>query len=539
MKNKTILFKKICLFAILFWGITLPLYCQKTDAPKTATDRVELMYRNVTHTTDYSNGRTRTSFLSYPFIRVNGGDLQEVHKVNLTQPFKQCPSARKEWTAFNKTRKKPMKTILVSVGIAGVTGIGSLVAVASQEGKSGPGQKIALSVGTVGLFGVPIFGAVKARKQKKAADRHLENAILFYNERCYVQPLIDNVPSKEKQDTSTQGIKTQNPSLVNSNKTSSGIGTYEEPPLEYNMIRNDPEHTRWWTVSISPLDFDIQNNRLPSIHAGLAGEYLHGSKFGIKSSISLAYADNFGYSGISGYHGDPEKWKPLDGGKFASADYKRGLNFDVIASYEIKGNTKEKEDEVELGVEKMYGNGVYTVGKLKSNQRISWSGRIGGYLLRSVLQDESELLNVYFDDTSGILGAAAVMHRQAGLSLGIARRHVNDLKIDMLDSRFKGKKGGNSISELYGDLLFAPYLKLSDVTVYGYTGPDELPIYTLDATPLRRIGFRFGYRMTRLNKKTGKSLYLEAGIRPGLTKESSYGRLGGAFLFGGRPGAVD
>ncbi|GJM35864.1 MAG: hypothetical protein DHS20C18_48650 [Saprospiraceae bacterium] len=488
-------------------------------------NKIELLIRDIEVTRTNSQGNISSYFTEIPQLRINNGDPVDF-KSSVLQPYLQdCPSARRQLELFDQEIKQAKKVkrigLLAGSGLI-LGGLFSNIALLSKDKETYVPFALGFGLG----IGSILYGGIKSRKHRIVANRYRDNSVKLYNKKCYLPlengalnlPLVqDSLPPEKK----TAG--------------NDGITRHYQDTVLYELIENDPKNYRFASLSLIPLDIEGANYHGFTYRIGLALNYHHSSRFYANASYKIALVDNL----TSSSDGGKNKGGNVNP-RISPADYQRAQELRVLGSLEFFGKDKEVSEEIYLGTQIIGGLPVQTNTDIQSKRRISWSVRAGVTTYRSVLYSESGLDFSSTEDPrtevpNPLTGEPFVLHfdqlengmamlRSTNLSAGISRRAIRNLKIEVHNKAFKGKKRNSFVSEWYADLLYAPKLELGKVNYeYHYRDPgfEEDYQYEIlpDATPLRKLGWRAGFRFYSAR---GWDLQLEVGQRPGLTKNMEY-----------------
>ncbi len=517
----------IVIIPLVLFGLTLLAQePEKKQNDGVNNDKIELVYRDVEVTRTNSSGFVLSSYaIEIPQLRFNGGDPVNFKSSLLMPYFKDCPSARRQLKLFDEETRQARKVkkigILAGSGLM-VAGLFSTVQLASKGKETYAPFAVGFGLGMGSLF----YGIIKSKKHHKIADTHRENAVKFYNNRCYSP--VDSTDQKTIPDQDSLPP-------VEKPMVDDGITHHYQETILYNLLQNDPKNYRFASLSIIPLDIEGAKFHELTMRAGMALNYHHGSKFYANATYKMAFVDNLSSTSEKGMN---------TGGnvnpRITPSDYQRAQELVVLGGLEIYGKDWEVDEEVYVGTQAIGGLPVQTNTTIRSKRRVSWSLRAGVTSYRSVLFTESGLdfasseepRSEYPNPLTGEplvinfnqLENGMAMLRSTSFSAGISRRLIRNLKIEVLNKAFKGKKRRSYVSEFYADLLYANKVELGNVNYqYHYRDPgfEEDYQYEIspDMTPLRKLGWRLGFRFYSAK---GWDAQFEVGQRPGLTKNMIY-----------------
>lgn len=499
-------------------------------------DKIELLYQDIEYTRTSSSGRTYGGRYQLPLIRINGAEPVDVETDKLLPFFKQCPSARKELMAYQSTRKKGKEQFIKGFLLGGAVGVAGLLGGVAAGQKN---EKLTLPIFAVGFgsgVGLMINGAVKSRKNQKKSEKHLENTVAFYNQKCYQGPtaqVTDSVPSAGQPSTATQPA----PALK------SGVVPRHRDTVMYELLRNDPAGMHMLSLGLHLTDVDIANFHGFNYWVGADFLYQKTAKFSVEGLFRTALVDNLSAESSKGGYGMEDN-REIETGE--AADYKRAREMSMTATVEIFHRNRERKEEVSLGTKRMGGAQVHHLGHVTATQRVSWCLRAGAVDFRSVWfnlnglpfrSSPREIINQETGEThfGGVdLSESLAMVHSTSLTVGLSRRVVSDLNIKLLNNAsWKGRRKNRGFSEIYADAVYAPRIKTGEVyQVRGEdpnTGELEFGTFDTDGTPLAKLGWRAGFRSVY---ESGFTLGLEIGQRPGPNESRGYLMFSGQYRLG-------
>ena len=496
-------------------------------------DKIELLYQDVDYTSTYSSGRTYSGTYKAPLLRINGGEPMDYDPYKLLPFMKECPSAKKEILAYNSTRKKSKESFIKgfllggAVAVAGVIGAG----VASEKNEKLALPIFAVSFGT-GL-GLMTHGVIKSRKNYKKSLTHLENSVVFYNQKCY------QAPAPAKVDSAAAEV----PPLTNIDapKNDGVVENYQDT-FYYKLLRNNPAGSHFISGGLHIMDLDIANFHGFSYWVGADLYYQRSSKFAIEGMYRTALLDNFSEDSSKGsYIVDDDI---IESGE--SADYQRAREIAVLTTIEFAHKNRKRSEKVYIGKKTIGGAPVEQYGSIDVQQRVSWAARAGAtdfnavwFAVNGLPFATSELPAPYIDPNTGEvyqseydLSSALVMVHSVSVSAGISRRVISDLEMDILKPKKKTKRESVGVNEWYADLVYAPKITTGEVyqvTENPLTGDKTISQLQTDQTTVNNIGWRAGFRSVHTG---GFALGVEAGMRPGPDAYRGYLMLTGQFRLG-------
>jgi hypothetical protein len=143
------------------------------------------------------------------------------------------------------------------------------------------------------------------------------------------------------------------------------------------------------------------------------------------------------------------------------------------------------------------------------------------------------------------LVTSSSMIRSGIITAGIGWSSFYDLKIELLDDTYKGRREQKGQDDLFLDVLYAHSMTVEDMIYYHALEPrtgeyEHLPQrLDISRTPVKKIGARLGYQTIAMySPHFGVRSQLEVGIRPGPqtldNKTGFYFQATLGLIFGGR-----
>lgn len=467
------------------------------------TTKIELYYRDVNITQTYTSGNSYSGIYSIPRISINGAYGKDVDVQELTKLFKHCPQAKKEIKLYSENKKKAKQNYWGGFLIGSGIGFAGLLTAAYLDQKGSSGSGAAFGVGFGLGMGTFVTGFIRSRKYRKKSDINLFNSISKYNTLCYTLSKEDSLKNEKSIHEITRVIK-KDEEIKQVNNT-----RLDKDSVFYQLLRNEPKSLRFWTIGVSPLSFEFSNNRGFNMYFQGDVNVQLTSKLNLSADIKKAFIDNLSQAT------NKNEYRNFGGNPFSSSNYKKAFKSNAIVSYEIFGKDRIKKHEIYLGSERMEGLAVTVLGTLDAMERISWNVR-GGYSFEHGIYFSPDGLKIgttttgitYETEYFGVpevlpvpindMGNAMPMVKSNCISLGMSRKIISDLKVDLVENvRFKGKRDRFGFVEIYGDLLYGLSLKSGDVNYLYRTSGASLeynktaPLNT-SLTAFSKIGGRLG-----------------------------------------------
>jgi hypothetical protein len=496
------------------------------------TTKLDLVYKGFT-STSYSpgTGASRSSFFDLAYLRVNDGKPERVdrHADLLRRYYTKAPLSNQQIDLMITEKRKG--TAILLIGGIGGTAYGMSGVFANTDMDKSKFYTRAL-IGSAVFLGAAYLKTVYDRR----ADRHLRRSVDIYNQKYYKPLITDSTDSIAKNNDTTAIVHT------------SGKKYYEEKAY-YNLIRNDPGNSGLWGASITyaSLDFSMLNINMTG---GLGLFYTYKSLVGISADYQIGYFDLV--------TGSNKNKKPdrIDRDSYGiPVDYKKPSLLDIQAKVSVFSWEKEGNYHVYLGRERIGRMGSVTkLGRVRGLIRKAITARAGFMLDNRVVQNINGISletttppYVFMDNgkeytmTPRYLSTSAAMLETGIISAGIGLTTFMDLKIQMADEEYKGRKEEKSQTDIFVDVLYAQSQKLQDITYYHISyETDEIIPQRLDisGSPLSKAGFRAGVSFKKLSQFFGTKYGVELGMRPGPKVNeragSFYCRLSFGVAFGGR-----
>lgn len=318
--------------------------------------------------------------------------------------------------------------------------------------------------------------------------------------------------------------------------------------VHYTLERNDPANSGLFGVSLLPAIVDINGLNI-NVAGGLDVFYTFQSKFRVSAGYRLSYLDN--PKGV-GQDGEPYGTVESYG---VPASYKKASQLNVQASYSIMSWEKEGKYHIKLGAA---GYRTIAVGRVEGLLVQSLTARLGYQIDNRIIESEN---GISFNTTTPVftynyesqsyplqrtnLATSSAMMQSNIIIAGVAFTTFRDIKIDLDDDTYKGRREEKSQTDVFVDVLYAHKLKLQDMiyyhALYPYSNeyihlPDRID---LSSTALSKTGIRIGYSVVNMYKPHfGTKFLIEGGLRPGPKGEKAgqngYGQVTFGIIFGGK-----
>lgn len=333
-----------------------------------------------------------------------------------------------------------------------------------------------------------------------------------------------------------------------SQKKSSDRTDKTDKTVYYTLERNDPANSGLFGVGLAPAIVDINELNI-NVAGGLELFYTYQSKFRASASYRYSYLDNPKGQGQDGipYGTVESRGVPLE--------YKKSSQINMQASYSFLSWEKEGKYHIKLGAA---GYRTIAVGRVEGLLVRALTARLGYQIDNRIIESENGIdfktaTPVYTYNHEGQsyqlqrtnIATSATMMQSNIIMGGIAFTTYRDIKIDLDDERYKGRREEKSQTDVFIDVMYAHKLQLQDMIYYHaldpYTDEDiHLPDrLDLSATALNKMGVRIGYQvMNMYTPHFGTKFLIEGGLKPGPKGEKAgangYAQITIGVVFGGK-----
>lgn len=496
----------------------------KTKKP-TSQVGLELVYK--TYTSTYYNPNThRYSSNTYqkPFVSVNGAKPVALDRKGeiLRKYYTKCPLAMQQLDESRHINKKASRFFWGGFGAAGVMTVGGIVlSTKVPEDKSTAAFFTSFGVGV----GTMLAGGIVSWILHKRADEHLRSSVDVYNKSCYIPPKPD----------STQAAST---TATNGKVKASPRKNYVDTVL-YELVRNEPAHSNLYGISVHPVVLDAYKPNL-SISGGIGVFYTYKSAFGVSLNTQMSYLEN-----LDGIHGSDKPSYQSYGvpvknraskrlelqTKFTLSSWTKEIKYPMHVSYTREGEMSGSVPGTMLRAISGRLGFIHDLKKIEGNGVMPLETSKAPYVLHMDDGTDQEL------DRTGLKSSTAFLQSEV-ITAGIALSTYRDMKINLKDEQYKGKRDLKSQTDLFIDVMYAPSMKYEDL-LYSYHVYQSNQMYEIlpVTSPFSRTGARIGYQSMSMGKFFGTKYIIELGLRPGPTLPSSanaYFQLTYGVVFGGR-----
>jgi hypothetical protein len=377
-------------------------------------------------------------------------------------------------------------------------------------------------------------GAFFAHSHAKRADEHLRLSVDVYNSRCY-KPLPSDTARLAKGDAPV---------------FPSQMKIYRDTTL-YRELRNEPSHSGLFGLNVTPVSVNVASLNL-NISGGIGFFYTYESKFGLNVNYQRAYLDDLtgdnrgdGPSGDADSHGSP-------------ANRTKSSFLDIQTKFTAVSWEKEGYYRLKLGNTRIGRMPAEVVGRAKGKYLKAITARLGYQADHRLVESSggiaynnaTPVYNYNFEGqvyplSPDNLVTSSSMIRSGIITAGIGWSSFYDLKIELLDDTYKGRREQKGQDDLFLDVLYAHSMTVEDMIYYHALEPrtgeyEHLPQrLDISRTPVKKIGARLGYQTIAMySPHFGVRSQLEVGIRPGPqtldNKTGFYFQATLGLIFGGR-----
>ncbi|HEY9259629.1 hypothetical protein [Chitinophaga sp.] len=490
----------------------------------TSQTGLELIYKS--HTSTSYNPTTHsfsTSTVTRPYIRLNGGNTVAIDKRGdvVRRYLYKCPLALEQINQFSQENKQARRYLWGGFGVAGVFTFGGLVlSTKVPESKSTATFFTSFGLGV----GAMVAGGIVSMVHHRRADKHLHSSISLYNQHCYIAPKKDSTLSSSP--LANGKIKTP-PQKMNTDT------------LIYDVVRNEPECSNLYGVSIQPVILDVYRPSM-SIAGGIGLFYTYKSAVGVSLNFQTTYlehADGLHESDKPTYesYGVPARdrvSKQLElQTKFTLASWKKITKYPMHVSYTEMGEMSGRVPGTTLKAISGRLGFIHDLRKIEGEGNLPLVTTQAPYVLHMDDGTDQELPRTGLDESTVLLQSEII-------TAGVAWSTYRDMKIQLKDKQYRGRRELKTQADLFIDVMYAPSMKYEDLLysypVYQSNGTNELLKVT---SPFSRTGARIGYQSMGMGRFFGTKYIMELGLRPGPALSSyanAYFKMTYSLIFGGR-----
>ena len=518
-----------------------PLTAQQKLIPNKV--KLELVYREALVTQYNNNGGSTTYNVFQPYVRVNDAKPVEIgkHAEFLRSFFTRCNEADEQIDLMNQEIRKAKGFFLGGTG-AGIglafTGLGLSVGngASSKPNFAVFGGFFAAGVATM------VTGVFLAHSHATKADEHLRRSVDLYNSRCY-KPL----PADTTHPTEVSLSPAPAPAVAVSPRR-----LYQDT-MVYRLIRNEPSHSGLFGVTLMPANILVSYLNI-GVSAGIGAFYTYESKFGVSVNYQRAYVDDIAGSSRDNIPGgDAESYG-------IPANYSKSSLLDIQTKMAVFSWEKEGDYNLKLGNTKIGGVHADVIGHTRGMITHAVTLRLG-YQADNRLTEDDQNGGIYYATSTPAytyhyagqeypltptnIATSSTMVKSGVITAGIGYSTFRDMKIELLDDTYSGRREVKTQTDVFVDALYAQSMTVEDMIYYTalqpMTGeymhmPQRLD---LGPTPVNKVGARFGLQtISMYSPHFGWKTMLEVGVRPGpktaTSQDPFYLQVTWGLIFGGR-----
>ena len=500
-------------------------------------EKIELLYRGVTVTTTsqapYTGAtNSRSTFFNIPQVRINGGQEFNFRTHTMEPYFKDCPPAMRALKNYDQSYREMKKARRRGVFLgAGLVLAGFVGAIEAEQNSQHIPIWAPFALGFGGGVTSILLGRKKGLKKWEQAERHMQQSIINYNQLCYEAALKGDQQNELNQVDSID-IDITKTTKVDSLKDD-GVQYNYQDDFKFVIANNAPDLYKFLSLRLDFLDIGGGDYHGFTMRGGLNFHWLANARFYVDLNYHQAYVDNLYDVNIMGGTNTTAHLNPI----VEPTDYQRANEWSGTMGYAFSGKYKKELEKLHLRRIRMERLSVNQVVQIEADVWKSWSARVGITGYQSVIHNAQKFvfnsstlnntlviipaLNETFTTQFGEIENALAMLSYQAISVGISRRTFHNLEIEFFEP-IRGVRKKEAIVEFYADAIFAPKIALGDLHMkYSFSNPNDWPdaiesaefVVSPDETPLRKIGWRVGYRNY---SHKGLNSRFEIGQRPGM-----------------------
>ena len=283
----------------------------------------------------------------------------------------------------------------------------------------------------------------------------------------------------------------------------------EEEVPTYQTMYDDPYDIRNLYLMFQPIYGDIGAINLTG-GFGIEGAYYHKSKFDVQLAFRTSYGKRFDINRDAATRNATN-----------TDEFPMYFNIEFGGTYHIQDVMKESSSKVLLYTKNLKGTDwastVARYAEVNGKVRTIIGGRLGG-MFNSTTTNINAILSVQekdLYDSEGLpyLNEDIYSNLQTFvIYVGGSYSWIRNYAVEF--SERWDPSGDDQLITPYFDIMFAPSINLSDVTIDGET------VSTADIDQLS-LGFRGGVNV-KFNRKLSWGYGVEAGIKPGIKKRGFF-----------------
>jgi hypothetical protein len=325
-----------------------------------------------------------------------------------------------------------------------------------------------------------------------------------------------------------------------------------QDPTYYQLVRNEPAHSGLFGLTVLPAIVNVSSLNL-NISGGLGVFYTYESKFGLSATYQRAYLDDLkGSSRDDIPAGDADSYG-------IPVNYTKSSLLDIQTKTTAVSWEKEGYYHLHLGRTRIGGQPAEVIGRAKGVILQAITARLGYQFDNRLVEssgsgisysNSTPVYNYHFGGqvyplTPDNLATSSTMVKAGVITAGIGYSTFRDIKIELQDDTYTGRREEKSQTDLFLDVLYAQSMTVQDMIYYHALQPRtgeylHLPQrLDISQTPVNKVGVRAGVQtLSMYTPHFGVKTLLELGIRPGPQtmdkQEGFYFQATFGLVFGGR-----
>lgn len=279
----------------------------------------------------------------------------------------------------------------------------------------------------------------------------------------------------------------------------------EEAVPSYQTMYDDPYDIRNLYLQFQPLYGDIGVTNVTG-GFGIEGTYFHKSKFDVQLAFRTSYGKRFDINRDAANHNATN-----------TDDFPLYYDIEFGGTYHIQDIMKESSSKVLLYSKHLKGTDwastVARHAEINGKVRTVIGGRLGGIInsttthVNAILEAQEKELFYDNDSDMPVFGENLYSNLQTfTIYVGGSYSWIRNYAVEF--SERWDPSGDDQILTPYFDIMYAPSINLSDVTLEG----ESVSTSNIDRSSM---GFRGGLNL-KFNRKLSWGYSVESGVRPGI-----------------------
>ena len=279
----------------------------------------------------------------------------------------------------------------------------------------------------------------------------------------------------------------------------------EEAVPSYQTMYDDPYDIRNLYLQFQPLYGDIGVTNVTG-GFGIEGTYYHKSKFDVQLAFRTSYGKRFDINRDAANHNATN-----------TDDFPLYYDIEFGGTYHIQDIMKESSSKVLLYSKHLKGTDwastVARHAEINGKVRTVIGGRLGGIInsttthVNAILEAQEKELFYDNDSDMPVFGENLYSNLQTfTIYVGGSYSWIRNYAVEF--SERWDPSGDDQILTPYFDIMYAPSINLSDVTLEG----ESVSTSNIDRSSM---GFRGGLNL-KFNRKLSWGYSVESGVRPGI-----------------------